>query len=264
MNSVDSGNAADTGGGMTQIKCEHCGAIKPEVIRGMRTKASSCSQIVVPQDNSLKADEPEGAVFYPGIVDQKTLAACLETAEQIMRDPRDDRIARFRHTRANLIAQVKAHPLSFDEWNAGHTQVSKSALRGHNPDRGSIVRDEPKCPECGHSNMGRDGLCKESVPLIDKEPHGAKLCGHPCVNYGLRGAWWQDSSLPESKSSGSVDGVERVVQEDQDQNSVNAGTEHSSGPDVLSPQPPEQGLEAKLAAIRERRTVERRRQNGNT
>lgn len=68
--------------------------------------------------NELKAEQ-EGDVFYPGIVDQKTLAACLETAEQIIREPRPDRIERFQRTKAKLIAQVKAHPLSFDEWNKG-------------------------------------------------------------------------------------------------------------------------------------------------
>jgi hypothetical protein len=44
--------------------------------------------------------------------------------------------------------------------------------------------------------MGRDGLCKENVPLIDKEPHGYKHCNCPCVNFGLRGAWWQQGPQP--------------------------------------------------------------------
>lgn len=64
----------------------------------------------------IQASDAE--VFYPGIVDQKTLAACLETAEQIIRDPRPDRVDRFRLTKAKLIAQVKAHAMSFDDWNS--------------------------------------------------------------------------------------------------------------------------------------------------
>lgn len=46
-----------------------------------------------------------GAVFYPGIVDQKTFAACVGTVEQIIRDPRPDRVGRFRGTREKLIAR---------------------------------------------------------------------------------------------------------------------------------------------------------------
>lgn len=72
----------------------------------------------------------------------------------------------------------------------------------------------PKCPECGHNDMGRDGLCKESVPLIDKEPHGSRCCNCPCVNFGLRGAWWQNrtttlvsppASLPPHDNSHEID-----------------------------------------------------------
>lgn len=65
------------------------------------------------------AMDDDAKVFYPGIVDQKTLAACLGTAEQVIRNPRNDGIARFHRTKAKLIAQVKAHPMSFDEWNNG-------------------------------------------------------------------------------------------------------------------------------------------------
>lgn len=73
-------------------------------------------------NNNLNASpEPEGGVSYPGIVDQKTLSACLGTAEQIIRgatpERRDMQVERFRRTKAKLIAQIKAHPMSFDEWN---------------------------------------------------------------------------------------------------------------------------------------------------
>lgn len=39
------------------------------------------------------------------------------------------------------------------------------------------------CPECKHSDVASDGLCVASVPLVDKEPHGSKRCGCPCVNF---------------------------------------------------------------------------------
>ena len=39
-----------------------------------------------PQAGPELLPENEGDVFYPGIVDQKTLSACLGTAEQIIRD----------------------------------------------------------------------------------------------------------------------------------------------------------------------------------
>lgn len=61
----------------------------------------------------------DGQVFYPGIIDQKTLSACLGTADQIMRGHTEPETAeRYRRTKANLTAQMRAHPLSFDEWNA--------------------------------------------------------------------------------------------------------------------------------------------------
>lgn len=49
---------------------------------------------------------------------------------------------------------------------------------------------EQKCPECGHNNVGNTGTCVATVPLIDKEPHGEKLCRHPCVNFGLFPPVW--------------------------------------------------------------------------
>lgn len=88
------------------------------------TKSSVVDSVEAPT-KELNAD---GSVFYPGIVDQKILLACLTTADLIIRDPRPDRIERFRRTKAKLIAQVKARPLSFDEWNA--TQESNSAALG--------------------------------------------------------------------------------------------------------------------------------------
>lgn len=50
----------------------------------------------------------------------------------------------------------------------------------------AVKGEDEKCAGCGHNNVGYDGLCKELVPLIDKEPHGSKLCDHPCVNFGLK------------------------------------------------------------------------------
>jgi hypothetical protein len=76
-------------------------------------------------------------------------------------------------------------------WPPEFLLLAEAVVRKCGPPDAESVKS---CPTCGHSNMGSDGLCKESVPLIDKEPHGAKLCGHPCVNYGLRGAWWQGST----------------------------------------------------------------------
>lgn len=63
--------------------------------------------------------EESGEVFYPGIIDQKTLSACLGTADQIIRGHSErETIERYRRTKAKITAQMRAHPLSFDEWNA--------------------------------------------------------------------------------------------------------------------------------------------------
>lgn len=79
-------------------------------VQSQATQEMDTAPKLLPDDN--------GEVYYPGIVDQKTLAACLETAEQIIRESRPDRVERFVRAKTKLISQVKAHPLSFDEWNA--------------------------------------------------------------------------------------------------------------------------------------------------
>lgn len=51
----------------------------------------------------------DAEVAYPCIVDEKTLFACLQTAEQVFRKPDEPtRLERFRRTKAKLFAQAKA------------------------------------------------------------------------------------------------------------------------------------------------------------
>jgi hypothetical protein len=100
-----------------------CGVSNPGGVPCTKEKGHSAKGNVTHDQESYgplpQPAEGDGEVFYPGIVDQKTLSACLETAEQIVRNPQPDRIERFKRTKAKLVAQIKAHPLSFDEWNAG-------------------------------------------------------------------------------------------------------------------------------------------------
>lgn len=93
-------------------------------VSGAGTIICRCRCVLASPVSSSPDSGEDSEVLYPGIVDQKTLAACLGTVEQILRDPRPDRIERFRRTKDKLIAQVSAHPMSFNEWNTSKSVPS--------------------------------------------------------------------------------------------------------------------------------------------
>lgn len=77
--------------------CEECVAI--------------CGSIVKRNDLAALQDEAEtdSEVTYPCVVDEKTLFACLQTAEQTFRKPDEPiRLERFRRTKVKLYAQARA------------------------------------------------------------------------------------------------------------------------------------------------------------
>lgn len=92
------------------------------------------------------------------------------------------------------VSPIAIAKLFVELWN---TRASRTPLPQPDPwarfkEMIRIANTRP-CPACQHSDVASDGLCAASVPLIDKEPHGSKRCGCPCVNL----AWQSESTLPE-------------------------------------------------------------------
>lgn len=167
----------------------------------------------------MENEVENGEIAYPGIVDQKTLSACLGTAEQLMRQSTPERVERFKRTKAKLIAQVKAHPLSFDEWNARATPTSPLTagqakdraaeiieVAYHNKAGEHVGYDERRMLELIASELTAVAT-ETGWPDIESAPKDGRTILLGYYNSAghwrtLRGQWFMDEQIAEWENGG--------------------------------------------------------------